>query len=450
MSEPSWVEHSIWWQVYPLGFLGADPTGVDRSVRRSLRGLIPWLDYIVALGASGLALGPIFAATTHGYDTVDFECIDDRLGDEDDFAALVQACHERGLKVMLDGVFNHVGREHPAYREVLELGWEAPRAGWFALAAGPDGRPRARTFEGHDLLVELDHGSPAVRDLVLDVMTRWCARGVDAWRLDAAYAVPPTFWAGVLPRVREAFPEVYVCGEVIHGEYAAIVRESGMDAVTQYELWKATWSALNDGNLFELAWALTRHDEMLATFVPWTFIGNHDVTRIASQLRSPEFLAHALVVLLTVGGTPAIYAGDEQAYRGVKHERVGGDDEVRPPFPQTPGELSKLGEPTYRLHQELIALRRRHPWLHRARTTQVALTNEQLVYRVEALGAPGADAGEQGRPQIVVALNIADTPAQLPAGGGRQVLAGSAGAQVRARDEVTLPARGWAILDAGE
>ena len=174
-------------------------------------------------------------------------------------------------------------------------------------------------------------------------MTHWLDRGADGWRLDAAYAVPPSFWAQVLPQVRERHPEAYVVGEVIHGDYARVVTESGIDAVTQYELWKAVWSSLNDGNLHELAHALGRHDGFLDTFVPLTFVGNHDVTRIASRLTDPRHLPHALAVLFTVGGTPSVYAGDEQAFTGVKEDRAGGDDAVRPPFPETPAGLAPFG-----------------------------------------------------------------------------------------------------------
>ncbi len=136
-------------------------------------------------------------------------------------------------------------------------------------------------------------------------------------------------------------------GEVIHGDYAGFVAASGLDAVTQYELWKAIWSALNDRNLYELAHALERHDGFLDRFVPLTFLGNHDVTRIASRLADPRHLGAALAVLLTCGGTPAIYAGDEQGFRGVKEEREGGDDAVRPEFPATPAGLRRrAGRPT--------------------------------------------------------------------------------------------------------
>jgi cyclomaltodextrinase len=353
----------------------------------------------------------------------------------------VAAAHQRGLRVLLDGVFNHVGRDHPAFRDVLEQGPAAPTASWFRLdwpgGWRPGVEPRYDTFEGHGQLVALDHRTPAVADLVTDVMTHWLDRGADGWRLDAAYAVPPSFWATVLPRVRAAHPDAYVVGEVIHGDYAGVVRDSGMDAVTQYELWKAIWSALNDGNLHELAHALGRHDEFLETFAPLTFVGNHDVTRLASRLTDERHLPHALAVLFTVGGTPAVYAGDEQAFRGVKEDRAGGDDAVRPPFPAGPDELAPFGWPTYRVHQELIGLRRRHRWLHRARTTPLHLANRQVTY------ASGA-----GDERLLVALNLEDAAVEQPAPHAREVLAG--GGELRRPGTpgttVRLPAHGWTVL----
>ena len=161
-------------------------------------------------------------------------------------------------------------------------------------------------------------------------MNHWLDRGADGWRLDAAYAVPTTFWAQVLPRVRAEHPDAWFVAEVIHGDYPAFVQESTVDSVTQYELWKAIWSSISDANLWELAWSLTRHDEFLESFAPQTFVGNHDTTRIASTIEDPRHRAHAVVVLCTVGGTPTVYAGDELGFTGVKEEREGGDDAVRP------------------------------------------------------------------------------------------------------------------------
>lgn len=437
----SWAEHAVWWQVYPLGFVGAEREAFAcTGVMHRLDHLVGWLDYAVNLGASGILLGPVFASSTHGYDTVDHFQIDTRLGDEADFDALIKAAHDRGLRIVLDGVFNHVGREHPLFQRALAAGPHSPEASWFRLVSPADKalgeEPDYATFEGHRQLVALNHAEPAVTDYVTRVMSHWLDRGADGWRLDASYAVPRRFWADVLPAVRARHPDAYVFGEVIHGDYAGFVRDTGVDSVTQYELWKAIWSALNDRNFFELAWALDRHNAMLDSFVPQTFIGNHDVTRIASQLLDERHLAHALVILMTCGGLPSIYAGDEQAFRGIKEHRAGGDDAIRPAFPATPANLAPFGWPTYRLHQELIGLRRWHPWLHKARNRVTELRNTDVTFEVFH---------EENR--LWVALNLADVPIlrAIPAAIAR--LAGEVAVRQKGgMTEITLPPHGWGIL----
>jgi cyclomaltodextrinase len=431
----SWVAHAIWWQVYPLGFVGAFPVPEgsappDRGEHR-LRRLAEWFDHAIELGASGIALGPIFASRTHGYDTTDHFRIDPRLGDDEDFDYLIAEAHGRGLRVLLDGVFNHVGVDFPRYREATQ---DDAAARWF------HGRPgRFHTFEGHSELITLNHDNPDVVDYVVDVMAHWLQRGADGWRLDAAYSVPQQFWATALPKVRELHPDAWIVGELIHGDYAAIVEEATFDSATQYELWKAIWSSLNDGNLFELDWALQRHNTFLGSFAPLTFIGNHDVTRIASQLENPDHLAHALVLLLTIGGVPSIYAGDEFGFRAVKEERYGGDDAVRPEFASPPLQLDTSGAEVWRLHQFLVGLRRRHPWLHAATTTSLRLANQHYVYETRS----GDDA-------LVVALNIGDEPMRLvrpELGPGRaEVVAGSAAPPPDVVDELIVEAHGWRIL----
>ena len=268
-------------------------------------------------------------------------------------------------------------------------------------------------------------------------MDHWLARGIDGWRLDAAYAVPLPFWRTVTDRVRENFPDAWFVGEVIHGDFPDWVTEGRLDSVTQYELWKATWSSLNDGNFFELGWTMQRHQEFCESFTPLTFIGNHDVTRIASQLTDIRTLEHAIVLLLTLPGVPSIYYGDEQGFRGVKEDREGGDDAVRPAFPAQPDQLADDGWPLYRLHQQLIGLRRREPWLTTASVEQLTLANEQLSYR--CTGPDGTS--------LVVALNIADEPATFPLAGGCEILLDSAdGATDVEPDGIRIGAFGWAVV----
>ncbi|WIB25671.1 alpha-amylase family glycosyl hydrolase [Curtobacterium sp. MCSS17_015] len=439
-SEPAWVEHVMWWHVYPLGFVGAEvrpATPVDeRAVEHRLGHLEGWLDHVVDLGLNGLLLGPVFASSSHGYDTVDHSRIDPRLGDDADFDRLVAAARERGVRVLLDGVFNHVGREHPAFRQLETAGPDADTAGLFAVDWSgwqPGQSVPVGSFEGHDILVALDHASQQTEDLIVAVMTHWLERGVDGWRLDAAYAVPPAFWARVLPRVRERFPDAWFSGEVIHGDTAAIVRESTMDSTTQYELWQGIWHGIADRNCFELAHAVERHDELLATFAPSTFVGNHDVTRIASAV-GEGFVGHAVAVLFTVAGTPSVYAGDEFGWTGVKEQREGGDDAVRPAFPAAPPEPSGTAAEVLHAHQALVALRRRHPWLHRAHTDVVHLSNEALVLRTAT-----------DREAVVTALNLSPEPVVLPAADATRVEAGRADLS---EGELRLPAGAWAVLTA--
>ncbi len=440
----SWVSHAIWWQVYPLGFVGAFPAPASEGLKEPppgpgehrLRRLADWFDHAIELGASGVALGPIFASRTHGYDTTDHYRVDPRLGDDADFDYLVAEAHRRGLRILLDGVFNHVGVDFPRYREAPH---DDASARWFR------GRPgRFHTFEGHSELITLNHDNADVADYAVDVMAHWLGRGIDGWRLDAAYAVPQEFWETTLPKVRDRHPDAWFVGELIHGDYAAMVSAAGFDSATQYELWKAIWSSLNDANFFELDWALQRHTELLASFAPLTFIGNHDVTRIASRLERPEHLAHALVILLTVGGIPSVYAGDELGLRGVKEERYGGDDAVRPEFSSPPMQLDAPGDQVWALHQYLIGLRRRHAWLHGASTTALRLDNRHYVYR--------ASSGRDMRDALLVALNIDREPLHLvlaELGIERaEVLAGSAAPPQEVVDAVVVEADGWRILRA--
>ena len=395
-----WVEHAIWWQVYPLGFCGAPIRDPEPTPAPRLRRLTGWLDYAIELGTSGLLLGPVFASQTHGYDTVDQFRIDPRLGGEEDFDALVAACSQRGLRLLLDGVFSHVGAQHPDVIRALGEGPGGPTANLFDIDWNAPGGPAPSVFEGHASLVRLNHASEQAVQYVTAVMEHWLARGIDGWRLDAAYSVDTDFWARVIPAVRGRHPDAWFLGEVIHGDYSRFVASSGVDATTQYELWKAIWSSIKDRNFFELDWALNRHNGFLAHFTPNTFIGNHDVTRIASVIRS-DGAVMALAILLTLGGIPSIYYGDEQGFTGIKEERTGGDDAIRPAFPDSPSELADWGQHIHRAHQDLIGLRRRNPWLVTATTTPLHLDNARYTYRAAA---------RDGSNHLDVAIDIAGTP----------------------------------------
>jgi cyclomaltodextrinase len=245
----------------------------------------------------------------------------------------------------------------------------------------------------------------------------------------------------VLPRVRDVHPDVWVVGEVLHGDYAEYVAESGLDSVTQYELWKAVWSSLNDRNLFELAHALGRHAEMVRSFLPQTFLGNHDVTRLASRLDDPGTLAPALALLFALPGVPTIYYGDEFGLRGIKEDRAGGDDAVRPALPASPDPPGSCAAALADLHRLLIGVRRRHPWLVSARIEDPdLLSNEVLAVRLTGEGQT-----------LAVVLNLSNVPAEVVLRfSGAGVVAGTA--DLRAEDAgtvVRVPAHAFALVSSG-
>ena len=242
-------EGDVWYHVYPLGFLGAELENIGCGpVIHRLPQLVEWLDYLTELGVTALLLGPIFESETHGYDVVDPYHIDRRLGTEEDLIRLIDECHRRSLRLALDGVFHHVGRGHEHFQDVVARGSKSSWKNWFEIdfgKPGGDGFAYA-TFEGHEQLVKLNHANPLVLDWAVDVARYWVDRGVDGFRLDAAYALPPPFVAAFADRVRELGPEVFFVGEVIRGDYVRTVREMHLSTVTQYELWKGIWSSLND------------------------------------------------------------------------------------------------------------------------------------------------------------------------------------------------------------
>ena len=396
----SLIDHAIWWHVYPLGACGAPIRQDHGESAHRLRRLDAWLDYAIELGCSGLLLGPIFASTAHGYDTIDHFRIDPRLGDDQDFDHLMAECNRRGLSVVLDGVFNHVGIHHAMVSEALT----DPSTSLIRLRRDGDG-VRPEDWEGHGGLANLDHSNPAVADLVVDVMLHWLRRGIAGWRLDVAYAVPSEFWREVLSRVRAEFPHALFIGEVIHGDYVGIARAGTLDTVTQYELWKAIWSSLKDQNFFELAWTLKRHDEFSREMVMQTFVGNHDVSRIAS-LVDDAGAALAAAILMTTPGMPSIYYGDEQGFRGEKGTGEAADDPMRPPLPTSPADLVPNGEWLHRLYQDLIGLRRRHPWVTRGRLSVVDNDQRNITYVVEAEGhSMSTTIRSQPQPHIEVTVD---------------------------------------------
>jgi glycosidase len=429
---------------------GGDAPEEAADVVHRLSRLLGWLDHLVSLSANVLVLNPIFDSVSHGYDTLDHRRVDPRLGDAEDLEALIAACHARGIKLVLDGVFNHLSAQHPIVRRASEHGPDSPEGAWIRWSGDhPYG------FEGNADLVELDLTNPAVQHEIAGVMNHWLDRGIDGWRLDAMYAAGADTWRPILEEVRTAHPAAWILGEVIHGDYAEITRQSGANSLTQYELWKAIWSSIASSNLYELAHALVRDQEFrdrAPASASLTFLGNHDTTRIASQLPDGRDLVIAVTLLALLPGIPCIYAADEFGASGIKEQRSGGDDAVRPVFPDSPadvgaGPVAEAGqaadavapdeatfpqlallkpEATERIleiHRRLFALRRREGWLSEARVDmpQADLANTHGVIELRSgNGSPVQD-------HVRLALNLGEDPVPCPAG---EMLLVASGAQV--------------------
>ena len=394
----SWPATAIFWHAYPIRFVGGEDEAVDRVEHRLWR-VVNWLDYVVDVGLNGLLLAPMFASKTHGYDTLDHFRVDPRLGDDADVDDLLLQAHRRGIRVVFDGVFNHVSRDHEIVQKALSAGPETPEGAWIKWS---EGYPYC--FEGSLDLVELDLANPEVQDYIARIMIFWLDRGIDGWRLDAAYAAGADAWAPIVARVRDSHPDAWLLGEVLHGDYTAFVATSGVDTVTQYELWKAIWSSLNDQNMFELEWSLKRHAEFCEHFLPQTFVGNHDVTRIATQITDERNVPLAVALLMFLPGTPSVYAGDEQGFTGEKLHAPRGDDAVRPPFPEDPSGLLPFGQHMLEVYREVIRLRRVHPWMAEAVATPTHVQGGAIAIQL--------DAGDAGR--LTLAVNASDESLVLP------------------------------------
>ncbi len=330
---PGWGRDAVFYHVYPLGLCGAPPAndGTAPPVPRLAR-LHGWIEHWHALGVRAVYLGPLFESATHGYDTTDYFHVDRRLGDDDTLAALVAACHRHGIRIILDGVFHHVGREFWAFRDLRARGADSAYRDWFAgvdfSRSGPLGDPFTYgTWRGHHELVKLALGHGAVRDHLLDAVRHWFRRyDIDGLRLDVAESIAPDFLHELAHRCRELRPDAFLVGEMIHGDYARLANPGLLDSVTNYEAYKGLWSSHEDRNYFEIAHTLERQfgpGGRLRALPLYAFADNHDVTRIASRLSDPGHVYPLHVLLFTMPGVPSIYYGSEWGIPGVKR---GGDD----------------------------------------------------------------------------------------------------------------------------
>lgn len=333
-----WAYESVFYQIYPLGFCGA-PLANDGVEVPHIQKIKEWIPHLQKLHIGAIYFSPVFESDNHGYDTRDFRKIDCRLGSNQDFKEVCDALHEAGIRVVLDGVFNHVGRGFWAFQDVLRNRENSPYRDWFHINFGGNNGYNDglwyEGWEGHFELVKLNLRNPAVVDHLLECVKGWVEEfGIDGLRLDVAYCLELDFLRRLRGFCNGLKPDFFLLGEMLHGDYNQRMNDEMLHSVTNYECYKGLYSSFNCMNLFEIGFSLNRQ------FGPenWTlykgkhlfnFADNHDVTRLASILTEPRHMKPLYGMLFGMPGIPCIYYGSEWGAEGKKQD---GDPALRPCF----------------------------------------------------------------------------------------------------------------------
>ena len=383
-----WYQDTVFYHMYPLGMSGAPYENREESVTHRLQQLQEWLPHIRDLGCGAIYIGPLFESTTHGYDTRDYRLVDRRLGDNADFQEFVRKAHDLDMRVVVDGVFNHTGREFFAFEDIrknreqsryrdwykgVNFGWNSPYNDGFGYEAWHN------CFE----LANLNLWNREVKDYLLDVIRFWISEfDIDGIRLDCADCLDFDFMKEMRWVTTQIKPDFWLMGEVIHGDYARWANPDVLHSVTNYELHKGLYSGHNDHNYFEIAHTIRRQfDENGGIYkgrILYSFVDNHDVDRIISKLNDRRHLRSVYTLLYTLPGIPSVYYGSEWGVEGRKSN--GGDPALRPFL-----DLQEMEEhPPVEWLPDFLAFlakcRKEHPVLARGRYRELLLTTRQYAY----------------------------------------------------------------------
>lgn len=383
-----WYNEAVFYHVYPLGLTGAPKENREPGVTHRLRTLFPWITHIKDLGCTAIYIGPLFESTTHGYDTRDYKLVDRRLGDNEDFKEFVSLAHQAGIKVVVDGVFNHTGREFFAFQDIqknreqsryrnwykgINFGWNNPYNDGFSYEAWRN------CFE----LVNLNYYEREVREYILDVIRFWISEfDIDGIRLDCADCLDFDFMKEMRRMTGQVKEDFWLMGEVIHGDYARWVNEEMLHSTTNYELHKGLYSGHNDHNYFEIAHTIRREfDENGGIYrgrTLYSFVDNHDVDRIMSKLNNKDHVIPVYTLLYTLPGIPSIYYGSEWGIEGKK--QGSNDDDMRPCLDLKEME-EKNAHPELTEHIKALGeLRKGNEILASGKYRELLLTNRQYAY----------------------------------------------------------------------
>ena len=334
-----WAYESVFYQIYPMGFCGSpfENDGVEQS-----RILIveDWIPHIKNLGCNAIYFSPIFESDTHGYNTRDYRMLDKRLGTNEDFKEVCHSLHENGIRIVLDGVFNHVGRGFGPFQDVVKNRERSPYVSWFYRIDFGGNSPYNdglwyEGWEGNYDLVKLNLKNEAVVDYLLESVGFWIKEfDIDGLRLDVAYSLDEDFVRRLRAYCDSKKKDFYLVGEMLHGDYNRLMNDSMLHSATNYECYKGLFSSFNSMNMYEIVhsllrqfgpeqWTLYRGKHLLS------FVDNHDVSRVASILTNKKHLPLVYAMMFGMPGIPCVYYGSEWGTRG---EKANGDPSLRPCF----------------------------------------------------------------------------------------------------------------------
>lgn len=406
----AWFHECTFYQIYPLGFCGAERDNDFGKISHRLDTVEREIPRLKKLGVGAVLFNPLFSSSRHGYDTADFRVVDNRLGDNADFKRVCDALHAAGLRVVLDGVFNHVGREFFAFKDVRERKEASPYKDWFKINFGGNSAYNDgfwyEGWEGHYDLVKLNLENYEVQKYIYDSIKFWVDEfGIDGLRLDVGYLLPEWFLRELTRFCKELKSDFFIVAEAIHGDYNRMLN-AGVDSVTNYECYKGLHSAINSGNLFEIEHSLSRQ----FANTPWAlykgkhlmnFVDNHDVPRIYSIINDKRNVPAAFAVLFAMPGIPCVYYGSEYGAEGQKGD---GDVHLRPAM----GEINTAAHPEiYETVRRLIALKASRRSLQYGSYDKIVLNNKYFCIK-----------REDGDEKTLLAVNISDEPVNMNLGGG--------------------------------
>ena len=381
----AWYDESVFYHIYPLGLAGAPKQNSYGEPVHRLNLLLPWISHIKEIGCNAVYIGPLFESVGHGYETTDYKKLDSRLGTNEDLTNFVSECHKQGIRVILDGVFNHTGRDFFAFQDIKKNRENSKLKDWYCNVNfwGNNSFGDGFSYEnwgGYDLLAKLNQHNPAVRDYVCDVIRFWVREfDIDGLRLDAADVMDFEYMKALRQVANEVKEDFWLMGEVIHGNYSRWANNETLHSVTNYMLHKALYSAHNDHNYFEVAHTIKYVSNMAGSQIKlYTFVDNHDVERIYTKLKNKAHFAPIHIMLYTLPGIPSIYYGSEFGIEGRKER--GSDASLRPALNLDDYRDAIKTNPCTQLIAALGKIRQNTPALYKGAYRELELQTTHFAY----------------------------------------------------------------------